>query len=122
MIVIAAFPCYILLMGMGTRRRIGFLLFAGTITAIAAGPASAIDCTCRFRGANYNLGDLVCLKTANGLELAQCQMVLNNTSWKFLSEQCPVGELRKSILDGIGQDPAFGPEKPPAGPRARTKS
>ncbi|MBA5776718.1 hypothetical protein H2509_06205 [Stappia sp. F7233] len=96
-------------MSTGTTGKIALLLLTGAMTTFAAAAASAVDCTCRFRGSDYNLGDTVCLKTANGLELAQCQMVLNNTSWKFLSEQCPVGELEAPVPLDANETPAFSP-------------
>ncbi|NRG18879.1 hypothetical protein HPQ64_14395 [Rhizobiales bacterium] len=69
--------------------------------ALALFPASTlkswagenIDCTCRYRGADYQLGDVVCLSGPNGPWLAQCQIVLNNTSWQRIETQCPITSL-----------------------------
>jgi len=51
--------------------------------------ALAIDCTCRYRGEDYQIGEQVCLKGPNGPSVATCGMTLNNTSWKFTKSPCP---------------------------------
>ena len=57
----------------------------------AAAPGSkSTNCTCRFEGNNYHLGDIVCLKSPQGPQLAQCGMVLNNTSWSFTGMGCTI--------------------------------
>ncbi len=67
------------------------LLIAFASLAALGGTAALADpnCTCRAEGVQATLGDTVCLNTASGPRLAQCQMVLNNTSWKFLPGDCP---------------------------------
>jgi hypothetical protein len=73
--------------------RLEVLGFATTIAVVAlASPASA-DCTCRGPGVVAQHGQTVCLKTATGYRLARCEMVLNNSSWKFLAEACPEASL-----------------------------
>ena len=47
------------------------------------------DCRCRYFGTYYGLGQVACIKTANGPRLARCSMMLNNTAWDFLSDGCP---------------------------------
>ncbi len=86
---------------MGTVRleRSALIAIAAAATFAAVWPAAAIDCTCRFRGADFQLGDQVCLNTPNGLTMAQCQMVLNNTSWQLLEEQCPLGQNATPLFD-----------------------
>ena len=54
-------------------------------SAALAGP----NCTCRADGVEATIGQTVCLKTPGGMRLARCEMVLNNTSWKFLDGACP---------------------------------
>jgi hypothetical protein len=51
------------------------------------------NCTCRGPGVEATIGETVCLKTPAGLRLARCEMVLNNTSWKFLPDACPQASL-----------------------------
>lgn len=64
---------------------------------LAVGPAAAADpphdpaeCTCRGRdGRAYALGERTCLVTTEGPRLAECTMVLNNTSWRTNGRACP---------------------------------
>ena len=46
------------------------------------------DCTCRAQGRNFGLGERVCLRTADGPRLAECQMALNLTSWAVTETPC----------------------------------
>ena len=59
--------------------------------ALAAGPNG--ECTCRAPGGDVVEGQTACLKTGKGMVLARCEKVLNNTSWKFLDQPCPVTQL-----------------------------
>ena len=45
--------------------------------------------------ASWRHGETVCLQTPTGLRLARCEMVLNNTSWKFLPDACPQASPRR---------------------------
>ncbi len=36
---------------------------------------------------------MACIKTASGERLARCERVLNNPSWRFLSDGCPIANL-----------------------------
>jgi hypothetical protein len=60
-------------------------------------PASAqnVSCTCRYQGQDFGLGDSICLKSADGLRMATCEMVLNNTSWKMSNAPCPVTQWNR---------------------------
>ncbi|MXN64554.1 hypothetical protein GR183_06525 [Stappia sp. GBMRC 2046] len=69
---------------------------ATTAKSLAGGN---IDCTCRYRGADYQLGDVVCLNGPKGPRLAQCQIVLNNTSWERLETQCPLSSVNEQDLE-----------------------
>jgi len=54
-------------------------------------PAHAGDnCTCRYEGNDVAEGNTICMATPKGRQLARCDRILNNTSWKFLGEGCPV--------------------------------
>ena len=55
---------------------------------LAAGPN--VPCSCRYDGQSFQLGTTVCLKTPQGVRMARCEMVLNNTSWHFLAKGCPL--------------------------------
>lgn len=84
-------------------------VISALLMALALFPAAAanswagenINCTCRYRGADYQLGDVVCLNGPNGPRLAQCQIVLNNTSWQRLETQCPITSLGEPNLDDM---------------------
>ena len=68
------------------------MLLAALASLMVFGGADAwagANCTCRGPGVEATLGETVCLKTPSGFRLARCEMVLNNTSWKFLPDACP---------------------------------
>ncbi|MCK6430961.1 MAG: hypothetical protein L6R19_26190 [Alphaproteobacteria bacterium] len=55
------------------------------------GPTRVLaDCTCRYDGRSYEFGTVVCLRTPQGLRLARCGMVQNNTFWDYLDQPCPL--------------------------------
>jgi hypothetical protein len=53
------------------------------------GGHNPLDCYCRAQGRTYAVGDRVCLRTAQGPRIAECEMVLNVTSWGFTERPCP---------------------------------
>ena len=64
------------------------------------------NCTCRAAGVEAELGQTVCLKTPSGFQLARCEMVLNNTSWKFLGDSCPQASRAATNLFAAALSPA----------------
>ncbi|WP_262271598.1 MULTISPECIES: hypothetical protein [Microvirga] len=48
-----------------------------------------LDCYCRAQGRMFAVGEKVCLKTAEGPKLAQCQMEVNVMSWTITEVPCP---------------------------------
>ncbi len=64
------------------------LFLALTIATAAAGP----NCTCRFQGTNFQIGEVACILG----KLKRCEMQLNNTSWKTLTDGCPQAALQIS--------------------------
>ena len=69
-----------------------FILLLGL--SIFTLPALAGEqCTCSHKGAKVPEGQQACLKTPNGMQMAQCSRVLNNTSWKFLGTPCPTAHI-----------------------------
>jgi hypothetical protein len=60
---------------------------------ISGATGEAIPCRCRFRGDAYRLGDTVCMNTPLGVQMARCDMVLNNTSWIPLGVPCTMSRL-----------------------------
>ena len=69
------------------------LLLAGPALAQAppSGPQAehGPDCTCRIEGRSVAVGATACLRTTEGPRLAECGMVLNNTSWHITRRPCP---------------------------------
>ena len=47
------------------------------------------QCYCRAQGRTFAVGESTCLRTASGPRVAECGMVLNNTSWHFTERPCP---------------------------------
>jgi hypothetical protein len=47
------------------------------------------QCYCRAQGRTFAVGESACLRTAAGPRVAECGMVLNNTSWRFTEQPCP---------------------------------
>ncbi|MET1415542.1 hypothetical protein ABVF61_24945 [Roseibium sp. HPY-6] len=60
--------------------------------------AQNISCTCRYKGEDYGIGESICLKSPDGMQMATCSMVLNNTSWKFSNAPCPYSSLEPENL------------------------
>jgi hypothetical protein len=57
-----------------------------TVQAPAHNP---LDCYCRAQGKMFAEGEKVCLRTAEGPRLAQCQMEVNVMSWSVTETPCP---------------------------------
>ncbi|MBZ9794724.1 hypothetical protein [Mesorhizobium sp. ES1-4] len=51
-------------------------------------PASAAP-ECLANGKSYPVGQVACLTVAGQSHLARCEMVLNNTSWTKVGDNCP---------------------------------
>jgi hypothetical protein len=48
-----------------------------------------MNCYCLAQGKSFAVGETACLRTAEGPRIAECGMVLNNTSWQFTAKPCP---------------------------------
>jgi hypothetical protein len=48
-----------------------------------------MNCYCRAQGKTFAIGETACLRTSEGPRVAECGMVLNNTSWQFTARPCP---------------------------------
>lgn len=68
--------------------------------------AQNVSCTCRYQGEDYGIGESICLKSPNGLKMATCSMVLNNTSWKISNAPCPFSKLDAEDLEPVDMMPA----------------
>ena len=58
----------------------------GIVQAQAHDP---MNCYCRAQGKTFAVGEIACLRTSEGPRVAECGMVLNNTSWQFTARPCP---------------------------------
>ncbi len=47
------------------------------------------ECLCRANGRTYEQGQIACLALTGEKQLARCEMVLNNSSWKKIQNGCP---------------------------------
>ena len=69
-------------------------LICATLFVLSAAPVYAGEnCTCRYEDAEVEEGKTACIRTNNGMRMARCERVLNNTSWKFLEQPCPYAVL-----------------------------
>jgi hypothetical protein len=69
--------------------------------AISGATGEPIPCRCRFRGNAYRLGDTVCMTTHLGVQLARCDLFLNNTSWVPTGVPCTMSLLpRRPLVSG----------------------
>lgn len=69
---------------------LAFLGFA-IVCVISVRSSAAPQCACRAAGQSYAMGTCTCIdRPGVGPEFACCEMVLNNTSWRFTGKSCPV--------------------------------
>jgi hypothetical protein len=83
-------------------------LTAATIALCAQPAIAGPNCTCRANGTKFEIGQVACITLPSGTRLAQCEMVLNNTSWKVLGDSCPTTRLEK----WESKSPASSPQSP----------
>ena len=72
---------------------------------VLAQPAAAEDplCTCRAKeGRRVQIGDTLCLDTAQGPRLAQCIKNQNLTFWHFSEEGCALSLLSRRMRGPSG--------------------
>jgi len=65
------------------------LLITGFVLFSASPVLAGEDCTCKYQDYDVPEGQTICMQTPNGSKMATCSRVLNNTSWKFLNQECP---------------------------------
>ena len=66
----------------------------GLALALTAPTPSLAAPTCLANGKSFNVGQTACLTLNGESHLARCDMVLNNTSWTRIKDECP-GEAPK---------------------------
>ena len=74
------------------------IIFGLALLAAPDSFAQAPDCTCRYGGQSYQQGTCVCIVTSSGARRACCNKVLNNSSWNFKGEICPLASVPGSPL------------------------
>jgi|GEM_PF-906892 len=91
----APFKCAGTRVLVSTVRLLSGLAIVSALGFSSVASAQNVSCTCRYKGEKYSVGDSVCLKSPNGLRMATCSMVLNNTSWQFSNAPCPLTSLER---------------------------
>jgi hypothetical protein len=77
---------------------IGSLFLASALMIRVAGAHTTHVCPCRYPGGIALPGAVICLEVDGKRSLARCEMVLNNSSWRFLGEPCPIAALTTPII------------------------
>jgi len=75
------------MIGPGALRRVCLAAAIGLAATVSGAPAFA-ECTCRYQGTFYELGQCVCMRVGGTTRRACCGKVLNNTSWSFGGRSC----------------------------------
>ena len=78
-------------------------IFCIGMAVVAIGLASPAiagqDCECLGNGKRVKEGGVICLQIGSSQRyLARCERNLNNTSWKKISDGCPVSEMSPSPM------------------------
>ncbi|TIO72463.1 MAG: hypothetical protein E5X74_19765 [Mesorhizobium sp.] len=69
---------------------IRFVLCPIGLALAFAAPAPVLAAqSCLANGKSFNVGETACLTVAGESHLARCDMVLNNTSWTKVKDECP---------------------------------
>ena len=69
--------------------------------ALSSNANAGPNCTCRHSGGEIAEGQTACIKSPNGMTMARCERVLNNTSWKMLEMPCPYSSLPENKEQSI---------------------
>lgn len=57
-----------------------------------------VNCTCRFRGQDFGIGESACIRG----KLATCSTFLNNTSWAISTAPCPMARNYNPLRQSTG--------------------
>jgi hypothetical protein len=60
---------------------------------ISGATGEPIPCRCRYHDSDFRLGDTVCMNTYRGVQLARCDLFLNNTSWVPIGVPCTMSQV-----------------------------
>jgi hypothetical protein len=73
---------------------------------ISGATGEPIPCRCRYRDSDFRLGDTVCMTTYRGVQLARCDLFLNNTTWVPIGVPCTMSLMPgTSEMASTGQVP-----------------
>lgn len=61
----------------------------GCALAMAMATPAFADAECLANGESFEIGQVACLTLSGRSHLARCDMVLNNTSWTRVDDECP---------------------------------
>jgi hypothetical protein len=64
---------------------------------ISGATGEPIPCRCRYRDSDFKLGDTVCMNTYRGVQMARCDLFLNNTSWVPIGIPCTMSQASKHL-------------------------
>lgn len=71
------------------------------ISAFYSSAFAGPECTCRHAGGDVPEGQTACINSPNGMKMARCEKVLNNTSWKMLDAPCPYSEVKPPVTENM---------------------
>ncbi len=94
------------------RIKTALIILGLVLLAAAESFAGTPICTCRYAGQSYLEGTCVCIVMSNGARRACCNKVLNNTSWNFKGETCPVASAPGQPLVAETPPPGAGTQAP----------
>ena len=94
------------------RIKTALIMFGLALLAAADARAETPNCTCRYAGQSYLQGTCVCIVTSNGARRACCNKVLNNSSWNFKGETCPIASAPGQPLVAETPPPGAGTQAP----------
>ncbi|CAN7465205.1 hypothetical protein LJN214_003009 [Mesorhizobium sp. LjNodule214] len=66
----------------------GLAMASATLAMAGATPVLAAQ-ECLANGKSFQVGQVACLTLGDESHLARCEMVLNNTSWTKIHDDCP---------------------------------
>jgi len=64
---------------------------------ISGATGEPIPCRCRYRDSDFRLGDTVCMNTYRGVQLARCDLFLNNTTWVPIGVPCTLSQRPRQL-------------------------
>ncbi|KUM27886.1 hypothetical protein AU467_14600 [Mesorhizobium loti] len=85
----------------------------GLALVLAPAPVLAAQ-ACLANGKSFNVGETACLTVAGESHLARCDMVLNNTSWTKVKDECPGGVPKPHPTSISTPAPSPAPTEPTA--------